>query len=50
MFQAGASGYLTKDDAPEKIVEAIQIVNSGKKYTNGLSAEVLGGTLKDQNN
>ena len=50
MFQAGASGYLTKDDAPEKIVEAIQLVKSGKRYTNGLSAEVLGGTLKDQNN
>ena len=50
MFQAGAAGYLTKDDAPEKIIEAINLVKSGKKYTNGLSAKILDRILKNQNN
>ena len=50
MFQAGAAGYLTKDDAPEKIIEAINLVKSGRKYTNGLSAQILDRILKNQNN
>ena len=39
MFQAGASGYLTKDNASENIVKAIEFVKSGKKYTEALSAK-----------
>ena len=31
MFQAGVSGYLTKDNASENIVKAIEFVKSGKK-------------------
>lgn len=33
MFRAGCNGYLQKDYAPEKIVEAIKVISSGEKYT-----------------
>lgn len=33
MLRAGANGYLQKDHAPEKIVEAIKIISDGKLYT-----------------
>jgi len=38
-IKAGASGYLTKDSAPEELVIAIKKVYSGKKY---ISQEVAG--------
>ncbi|MBE9198863.1 MULTISPECIES: response regulator transcription factor [unclassified Nodularia (in: cyanobacteria)] len=31
-LKAGAKGYLLKDAEPDELLEAIQIVNSGKKY------------------
>ncbi len=41
-FKAGASGYLTKEMAPEMIVEAIRKVSSGGKYITPAIAEKLG--------
>lgn len=40
-LKAGASGYLNKNSAPEKLVEAIQTVARGKKYITAELAESL---------
>lgn len=40
-LKAGASGYLTKDSAPERLVEAILAVARGKKYITSKVAEML---------
>ncbi|MEI6456930.1 MAG: response regulator transcription factor, partial [bacterium] len=44
-FKAGASGYLTKEMAPEMIVEAIRKVSSGGKYITPAIAEKLADEL-----
>ena len=41
LMKAGASGYLTKDVAPEQLVEAIRQVVEGKKYISQTLAELL---------
>lgn len=41
MFKAGASGYMTKETAPEELVEAIRKVAAGKKYISATLAELL---------
>lgn len=40
-LKAGAAGYLTKDSAPERLVEAILMVARGKKYITPKVAEML---------
>ena len=40
-LKAGASGYLTKDSAPERLVDAILAVARGKKYITPRVAEML---------
>jgi len=40
-LKAGAAGYLTKDSAPERLVEAILSVSRGKKYITAKVAEML---------
>lgn len=40
-FKAGASGYLTKESAPEELVKAIEQVLIGKKYVTPDIAELL---------
>jgi DNA-binding NarL/FixJ family response regulator len=40
-LKAGASGYLTKNAAPEKLVDAIQVVVSGRKFITAELAESL---------
>jgi DNA-binding NarL/FixJ family response regulator len=40
-MKAGASGYLTKDVAPEQLVDAIRKVAEGKKYISPALAELL---------
>jgi two-component system invasion response regulator UvrY len=40
-FKAGASGYLTKETAPEELVRAIEQILSGKKYVTAEIAELL---------
>ena len=40
-FKAGASGYLTKESAPEQLVGAIRQIASGRKYVSPHLAELL---------
>ena len=41
LMKAGASGYITKDTAPEQLVEAIRKVVAGKKHISPSLAELL---------
>ncbi len=41
LMKAGASGYLTKDVAPEQLVGAVRKVADGKKYISPVLAELL---------
>jgi DNA-binding NarL/FixJ family response regulator len=41
LMKAGASGYLTKETAPEQLVEAIRRVIAGKKHISPTLAELL---------
>ncbi|MDO8988899.1 MAG: response regulator transcription factor [Sideroxyarcus sp.] len=41
LMKAGASGYLTKETAPEQLVEAIRRVMAGKKHISPSLAELL---------
>ena len=40
-LQAGASGYLTKESAPEELIAAIRKVSQGRKYISEALAESL---------
>jgi two-component system, NarL family, invasion response regulator UvrY len=40
-LKAGAAGYLTKESAPEKLVQAIRKILSGGKYISPILAEKL---------
>jgi DNA-binding NarL/FixJ family response regulator len=46
-IRAGAAGYLTKEAAPEKLVEAIKKVASGGKYISPSLAEKLADSITD---
>lgn len=46
-FRAGASGYLTKDSAPDELVQAIHKVVSGGKYVSSHMAEKLATSMSD---
>ena len=46
MFQAGASGYLTKQNAPFDLVEAIRKVSRGGMYVSDALAELLVASVK----
>lgn len=46
-LKAGASGYLTKNTAPEKLVDAIQVIASGRKYITPELAESLASHLTE---
>jgi two-component system, NarL family, invasion response regulator UvrY len=41
VLKAGGSGYLTKESAPEELVQAIHTVNQGKKYISQSVSEIL---------
>lgn len=47
-LKAGASGYLTKNTAPEKLVDAIQVIASGRKYITAELAESLASHLTEE--
>jgi len=49
VLKSGASGYLSKDLAPEELVNAVQRVLLGKKYITPAVAEKLASVF-DQNN
>lgn len=44
-FQAGASGYLTKDAASEELIRAVQKVLNGKKYISASIAEIFAESI-----
>ena len=46
-LHAGASGYLTKNTAPEKLVDAIQVIAAGRKYITPELAESLASHLTE---
>ena len=45
VLKAGASGYLTKESAPEELISAIRKVSSGRKYITPSLAEKLAHQL-----
>jgi DNA-binding NarL/FixJ family response regulator len=47
-LKAGASGYLTKNTAPEKLVDAIQVIAAGHKYITPELAESLASHLTEE--
>ena len=44
-LRGGASSYLTKDSAPEQLVEAIRAVASGRRYVSPALAQLLADQL-----
>lgn len=48
-LKAGASGYLTKESAPYELVKAVQQILSGRKYITSEVAEVLAGSIEQNN-
>ena len=44
-LKAGASGYLTKDTAPEKLIEAVDRIMSGKRFITTELAELLAESM-----
>lgn len=46
-MKAGASGYLTKQSAPSELVNALQLVASGRKYITPALAEELANQIGD---
>jgi two-component system, NarL family, invasion response regulator UvrY len=47
MLQAGASGYLTKQNAPFELIEAIRKVSQGSMYISNSLAQLLVAAKKD---
>ena len=45
LLKAGAAGYLTKESAPEQLVDAIRQVSSGRKFVSPEIAELLAEQL-----
>ena len=50
VLKAGASGYLSKDLAPEELVGAIKRVISGKRYITAAVAEKLANIIDNDDN
>ncbi len=48
MLKAGAAGYLTKDSAPNELVQAIRKILGGGKFVSASMAELLVANLNDQ--
>jgi DNA-binding NarL/FixJ family response regulator len=46
VLRAGASGYLTKESAPEELITALRKVSTGKKYVSPFLAEKLASELE----
>lgn len=45
VLKAGASGYLSKDAAPDELVNAVKQIILGKKYINTIVAEKIAATF-----
>ena len=46
-LKAGAAGYLTKDAAPERLIEAVRCASSGKKYVSPALAAMLAERISE---
>ncbi len=46
-LKAGAAGYLTKSSAPEKLLDAIRLVASGRRYITPQFAETLAASVAE---
>lgn len=46
VLKAGASGYLTKESAPDELVMAIRRISQGRKYITNSLAEKLAGVVE----
>ncbi len=46
-LRAGALGYLTKEGAPEQLIEAVRAVAAGRRYVSPALAEVLAEQVGD---
>jgi DNA-binding NarL/FixJ family response regulator len=46
-IKAGASGYLTKDSAPDELVKAVEYILRGKRYITPEIAELLADSYGD---
>ncbi len=46
-LKSGASGYMTKESAPDELVNAIRKIISGRKYISDILAEKLASELND---
>jgi DNA-binding NarL/FixJ family response regulator len=46
-LKAGASGYLTKESAPDELIVAIRKVSTGRKYVSSALAERLAALLQE---
>jgi DNA-binding NarL/FixJ family response regulator len=46
VLKAGASGYLTKESAPDELVMAIRRISQGRKYITTTLAEKLAGVIE----
>lgn len=46
LLKAGASGYLSKDRAPDELVSALRKISQGKKYITSIVAEKLASDLE----
>ena len=47
-LKAGAACYLTKDEAPDELIEAVRVVARGKKYITEGMAELLANHVVDE--
>lgn len=47
-FKAGASGYLTKESAPDLLIDALRKIHSGKKYVTPNLAEIMASGLDEE--
>jgi DNA-binding NarL/FixJ family response regulator len=45
VLKAGAAGYMTKESAPERLIEAIRKVTKGGKYISSSVAEILAASV-----
>jgi DNA-binding NarL/FixJ family response regulator len=48
LTEAGAAGYLVKTDAPEELLNAVRVINSGKQYLSPSVAPILLGRVRAQ--
>lgn len=46
-LRAGASGYITKESAPEELIQALRVVTTGKRYITASLAQQMADLLGD---